>query len=211
MGAKSASSRNLIIIFIVGLILVVWGGFNLLATDNEDDGPQVLSAPSLGDPNAPITVIEFADFQCIYCSQFALSTQPLLISEFVETGKVRFEWRHFPVLGDASVRAANAATCAHEQGVFWQYANALFGQRTSLGDDATFGAIASQLGLDTEAFQTCLDEERYADVVVANRNEGIEAGVEGTPTFLVNGELIVGARPIENWRMIFETMLAELE
>lgn len=166
------------------------------------------NAPSLGDPDAPVTIIQYADFQCVYCRMFALDIQPDLVKEFVETGRARIEWRHFPIFGEFSTQAAHAAACAHEQGAFWEYHDALYEKVGKLSAGAknvdTLVEIAGSVGLDTSSFRACVVEERYAEQISADFQSGREHGIVGTPSFLVNGRLLIGAHPMETWRRVIE-------
>lgn len=201
---------------VLGIGLLALALFLFLPKGQEQSTPNVsaLAAPSLGDPNAPISIVEYADFQCVFCERFARDTKPLLEKEFIETGQVRFEWRHFPVFGEDSRRAALAASCAHEQGSFWEYHDALFGigeasEPSGKSLEALVRAAAS-LGLDSEDFRACVVEERHAAHVDAHFTEARNAGLTGTPTFFVNGTPLVGAHPINTWREILGVFLREM-
>lgn len=175
-----------------------------------------LKAPgtmTIGDAGAPITVVEYSDFQCPFCALFANEIQPQLIDEFVRSGQIRFEFRHFPVLGEFSRLAALASMCAHEQQAFWAYHDALFQEVPELPASRrnrdTLVDIARRLRLDTGPFKACLDEERYADQVARDFEEARSLGIVGTPSFVINGNLLVGAHPVETWRQVVEFLTQE--
>lgn len=148
------------------------------------------SGKVLGDPNAPVEVWDFSDFHCPHCRTFAETTEKQLIEEYIKTGKARLVYKHFIVL--QSYQAANAAECAAEQGRFWEYHDYLFQKQET---DAPFTPdelkrYARELGLDTEAFDRCVDSGKYMNVVLQETNEGRALGVQGTPTIFVNGRLV---------------------
>lgn len=148
-----------------------------------------------GDPDAPITVLEFGDFQCPACQQFALVVKPQIDADYVDEGIARFEFRDFPLVSihPHAFIAARAARCALDQGgpYFWSFHDRLYeGQETwaesrSAPTD-TFVDYAASIGLDGADFANCLDSDRHADVVSANMRLGFELGVGGTPTLVVS-------------------------
>ncbi len=145
---------------------------------------------SLGDPNAPVVVVDFSDFHCPHCRVFTETTEKQLIENYVKTGKVRLVYKHFIVIN--SQLPANASECAREQGKFWAYHDLLFARQET---DAPFSndelkRYARELGLDTQRFDKCVDEGRYMNVVMKETDEGHRLGVRGTPTIFVNGKLI---------------------
>ncbi len=156
-----------------------------------------------GDPDAPVTIIEFSDFQCPYCSRFASETAPQIDEQFVDEGIVRVGYRHAAYQGEGSVQAAAASECAADQDAFWDYYDRLVerlaveGKRDFNAD--TLKSFAAELDLDTELFNTCIDEGTYLDLVQEETQETHMLGIGGTPSFLVNGTLMVGAQPFENF------------
>lgn len=183
-------------------ILVIGGGVALAASRTDPaPAPQATTAvrPSLGDPAAPVVIVEYADFQCPFCGAFAREIQPQIESAYVRTGKVRFEWRDFAWMGAESKAAANAARCAADQGAFWKYHDRLYASSVA-PNRGTFTrarliADASAIGLDTATFGACLDDGRHRAAVEADTAEATRLGMTGTPTFLINGQRIVGAQP----------------
>jgi len=172
-------------------------------------GAALLDEPAQGAADAPVTIIEFADFKCGFCLRHFTQTLPILREEYIATGKVRYIFRNFPILGVQSRWAALAAECAHEQGRFWEYHDQLFAL-TQQGQEflrSRLKSIAAELGLDSAQFDSCLDSSKY----LAEVQEDIMAGqgVTGTPAFLINGELLIGAQPIDVFRQRIEEALAK--
>lgn len=173
----------------------------------------LLDEPAQGAEDAPVTIVEFADFKCGFCLRHFLQTLPTLTAEYIQTGKVRYIYRNFPILGVQSRWAALAAECAHEQGHFWEYHDKLFtvAQQGQEFVRSRLKAIAAELGLDSARFDSCLDSSKYLDEVQEDLALGQSEGVTGTPAFLINGELLVGAQPIEVFRQKIEEALAKAQ
>jgi protein-disulfide isomerase len=166
------------------------------------------SGPGRGAATAQIVMVEFSDFQCGYCRKFAFETLPKLEERYIRTGKMRFIYRHMAVLGPPSVQAAQAASCAFEQGKFWEYHDTLFRSKSPLAFSATqLKQYATDLKLDAQGFATCLDSGRYAERIRAETTIGKVLGASGTPAFLVNGQLAIGAYPFETFREAIDAML----
>lgn len=164
--------------------------------------------PSKGGPDAPVTIVEFSDFQCTFCRQFWRETLPRIEEQYIRPGKVRFVYRHLAILGPPSVQAAIAAECAHEQGKFWPYHDRLF---SSAGLFAlTTGNLkryAQGLQLDTVRFNACLDGQRPREKVEQETIIGRVIGMTGTPGFLINGGRLIGAQPFEVFEEIIDNLL----
>jgi protein-disulfide isomerase len=178
------------------------------STDFADE-PQ----PPLGDPNAPVVIVEFSDFQCPFCRRHFLQTMPLLREQFIDTGKVQYIFKDFPLDGihPQARKAAEAANCAARQGQYWPMHDKLFAEqeRWSGNSDAVtvFKQFAETLGLDTAAFGACLDGGETAAEIEEDVQEGLRAGVEGTPAFFINGRFVSGAQPFDVFRQILEQLL----
>ncbi len=168
--------------------------------------PEVSTGTARGRPDAPLTLEVFSDFRCKYCGVLAESIEPLIVSEYVDTGIVRIVYRQFPVGGPLSEQAAEASLCAADQGKFWAYHGALFARlpRGELRGAGDLDAAAREIGLDQAAFSRCLRSGQMRARVDADRNEGLRRGVQGTPTSFVGGRAIVGAQPIEVFRAAIE-------
>jgi len=162
----------------------------------------------LGNPEAPVTLTEYSDFQCPFCGRFFSQTEQQIIDEYVDSGDVKFVYKHYPVdrIHPQATLAALASECANEQGQFWEYHNILFQNQNSLGQQA-YKAWASGLGLDTAQFNKCYDSKKYSSVVRSDYQEGLSVGVRGTPGFTVNGRLVSGAQPFSVFQEIIEDEL----
>lgn len=185
--------------------------------------------PSYGDPKAPVTVIEFSDFQCPFCAASAgiknvvydkLSQDPewepivpKLLATYVKEGKVRFIYRDFPLDGHPQAQdAAEAAQCAHEQGKFLEMHDKIFGATEQWsGDDEkakqVFKDLAKSLGLKSAQFNDCVDSGKYKEEVRADYQAGVQAGVNGTPAFYVNGRELSGAQAFKTMAKLIDSLL----
>lgn len=153
----------------------------------------------MGDPNAPVVVYEYSDFQCPACSYFHRQHKAALEEKHIKTGNVRFIYRNFIVKGEKSYLAGEAAYCAADQGAFWAYHDTLFEQHDRGVDfnKANLMRFARNLGLNEEEFKKCLDDRKYAQKVREDMDEGIQRGVNATPSFYVHGTLVTGASYLE--------------
>ena len=165
--------------------------------------------PALGNPSAPVTIVEFGDFQCPFCGRFFADTEQKIIDAYVKTGQARFVYRDFPItaIHEHAQKAAEAAECANEQGKFWPYHDRLYQRQSELGIE-NYKRWAVELGLDAGRFNACLDSGKYAGEVQSDFRDGQSAGVSGTPTTFVNGRLISGALPFEQFKSAIEEALA---
>lgn len=164
--------------------------------------------PSKGSATAPVLIEEFSDFQCAYCGKFTRETLPRLIQTYIDTGKVRLVYRHFAVLGPDSVRAAEAAACAGDQGKFWPYHDRLFAMQGQIAlTHKNLLRLAQALALDVTDFGTCLETGRFASQVQAETNAAATLGLRGTPGFMVNGRPLVGALPFELFQSTIDEAL----
>ncbi|MGA9531332.1 MAG: thioredoxin domain-containing protein [Anaerolineales bacterium] len=170
---------------------------------------------TMGDPNAPVTITEYSDFQCPYCRQFHEGTLRQIVDNHVRTGEVRFEYNSFPFIGRESVEAANAAMCAADQGQFFTYADYLFanqtGENVGAFTESRLQAIAQAIGLDMDTFEQCSSQNAHQDEVQAQYAAGLDAGVNSTPTFFVNGKLVNGALPYAQFKDEIETALSSAQ
>jgi protein-disulfide isomerase/copper chaperone CopZ len=161
-----------------------------------------------GDFNAPITLVEFSDFECPFCARH-YPTLNRILDEY--KGKVRLVYKHFPLssIHPNAQKAAEASECAAEQGKFWEYHDKLFENQRSGFSVEKFKQWAKELGLDTTKFNDCLDSGKYAQKVKDDFQEGLQKGVSGTPSVFVNGELIVGAVPYEVLKQKIDSLLTK--
>lgn len=181
----------------IGAIVVVAIGIvALLVIPNLMKAPAVVRpnpvGTSMGDPNAPVKVEEYSDFQCPYCGRFALDQEPGIIEKYITPGKVYFTFIPFSFLGPESLTAAEAAYCAMDQGKFWDYKEELFknqsGENMGAFSAANLTRFAKSIGLDITTWQSCLDNATYKQRVQDDLNTGKSRGVQGTPYFFVNGK-----------------------
>jgi protein-disulfide isomerase len=211
-----------------GLLLVVFAVVAVIAIQqsrdsggsgsNTDVAPVVAAQPIpegvqqngniLGDPNAPVLVVEYGDYQCPFCKKFAIEDYPKLIQDYIQTGKVRLEFRQYPIIGrnsDGSIdqqgesfHAAEAAVCAQDQGYFWQmhdllYENSLGEFKGSFTIDRLKKIAALIPGMDQATFGTCLEGSSHTQTILASVSEGTSSGINSTPSFIVGDQKISGA------------------
>ena len=164
--------------------------------------------PSLGKASAPVTVVEFADFQCPYCGKLFQDSLPSLKKDYIDTGKVKFYYNDFAFLGAESIQAASAAKCADDQGKFWEYHDYLYshqdGENRGAFSDDNLKKFAGAVGLDQKKFDSCLDTNKYEQEVKDETARAKTYGVGSTPSTFVNGELVKGAVP-------YATLKAKIE
>lgn len=161
-------------------------------------------APSLGPSDAPVTVVEFSDFNCPYCREWHLTTFETLKAAYPD--QIRFVYRDLPILSQESFLAAIASHCAGEQGAYWEFHDALFSGGLPLGREA-YLQYAIGLNLDADALLRCLDEGRYAQRVEESAQYATQLGITGTPTFFINGIPVVGNQPLHQFTEIIEAEL----
>jgi protein-disulfide isomerase len=163
--------------------------------------------PALGPADAPITLIEFSDFECPYCQRWNAEVFGRLKEEYGD--QVRFIYRDFPLesIHANAFPAAEAANCANEQGQFWPYHDKLFGMQQGLSTQA-YTRYASDLGLDLDMFNDCLESGKYKAEVQADFDFAANLGVRSTPTFFINGIALVGAQPFEVFKDLIDKELA---
>ncbi len=160
-----------------------------------------------GDADAPVTIVEWSDFECSFCTRFYSQTLPLIEQNYINTGKVKLIYRDYPLPFHSNAqKAAEAAECAGEQDKFWEMHDMLFDKGVSGGVTA-FKQFATDLELNTQAFNDCLDSGEMASEVQKDMSAGQAAGVRGTPGFLINGELISGAQPYAVFEQAIEAAL----
>jgi protein-disulfide isomerase len=196
----------------IGEVVAATSGERPLVNDN-----------AMGDPNAPVKIEEFSDYQCPYCARFYEETEGQIADVYVATGKVYFVYRSFGnFLGPESQAAAEAAYCAGEQNKYWEYHDILYanltGENVGAFTDRRLGAFAEALSLDMDAFNSCFSSGKYADRVEQDYLDGTAEGVTGTPAFVitytVNGEekqrFISGAYPFSEFQTQIDGALAEM-
>jgi protein-disulfide isomerase len=162
--------------------------------------------PSLGPDDAPITIVEFSDFQCPFCRRFHDETYQDLLNAY--PGQIRFVYRNLPLtsIHPAAMPAAVASLCANDQGVYWEYHEKLFSSETL--DEATYIQYATDLGIDVEKFTACLSDGSHDEFIQQDMDFALDLGVQSTPTFFINGLAIVGAQPLTNFTQLIDQELA---
>ncbi|PIN75419.1 disulfide bond formation protein DsbA [Candidatus Woesearchaeota archaeon CG10_big_fil_rev_8_21_14_0_10_36_11] len=161
----------------------------------------------LGSSNAPITIVEFSDYECPFCARFYAQTLQQIETQYVDTGKVKLIFRDFPLsFHQQAQKAAEAAECAGEQGKYYEMHNALFENGVE-GGVTSFKKFALNLGLNTAMFNTCLDTGAMASEIQQDFLDGQRAGVQGTPAFFINGNLVSGAQPFSVFEQVIEAAL----
>lgn len=168
---------------------------------------------SQGDPNAPITIIEFADFGCPFCRTYHMETFPQIEEQYIATGKVYYIYKDLPIVSQYGDLAAQAAACAGAQGHYWEMHHQLFldAQAWNAGRDAalaTFRDEAKTIGVDPDRLVQCVASGDFAAHVKADADEGFKLGLRGTPAFLINGKLLSGAYPFDVFTKIIEGELS---
>ena len=180
--------------------------------------------PVLGDKNAPITIVEFSDYECPFCKRHFTDTHPQLVKNYIDTGKAKLVFRDFPLSfhDPMATKEAVAANCAKEQGgdkKYFEFHDEIFKRTTSNGNglnDEKIGDIAKDLGLNTSKFTSCLSNQVQTDEVKKDIADGSAAGASGTPTFLIGkttsdgkieGDLVVGAQPFAAFQAVIDPML----
>lgn len=163
--------------------------------------------PSIGPATAAITIIEFSDYECPYCTKWHNEVWSLIQTTYPD--QVRLVYRDFPLssIHPNAISAAEAANCAGDQGVYWEYHTLLFEGKYGLGKDA-YQKYASELSLDASALNDCLESRKYQAEVEADYNYAAELGIRSTPTFFVNGIAVVGAQPFEVFKELIDLELA---
>jgi len=231
-----ADGHNRLILTLVGIVVIIGGvgGYLLFINgqpssgtrDFGDLGTQTFNLPNrLGSEDAPITIMQFGEYQCPNCLLFFRNTFEEFSVRYIDTGIVKMYYRDFPFLGEDSFSAAMAARCAGEQGMYWDYHHTLnefqgppnsgWANSSLLKIYMVFTQI-DRHGMDNDTgrqeFELCLDSERYGAAVRADYNEGLSLGVGTTPTFIIIGpdgreERIVGLQPLSAFERVIESML----
>lgn len=171
------------------------GTFDLVTTDD----------PRLGNPLAPVTIVEFADFGCPFSRESSFIIRELAV-QYPDT--VQFIYRDFPLteLHPIAQKAAEAGECADDQGKFWEFHDKLYQNQNALSEEA-FVEFAESLNMNVTQFESCVQSGRYADEVTEDYLAGVEAGVRGTPTFFINGNRIAGAIPADILEAVIQSIL----
>ncbi len=175
-------------------------------------------SPFLGSVDAPLTLIEFGDYQCSFCKRHSDQVNHLIIKNYVETGKVKIMFKDFIVVSEDSANAAHAAHCAKDQEMFWAYHFILYnnwnGEGTGWITNNNLNKFAEDLELDMNRFSGCMSDNRWSDLILSSQKDGQALGIGGTPAFFVIGPTehvtkIDGAQPYSTFVEVFEAELAK--
>jgi protein-disulfide isomerase len=197
--------------FILGLGCgyLLWGSSTTTAVTGETEIQRVEVStdddPSIGPEDAPVTIIEFGDYTCYYCRIWNQEVFNQLMASYPD--QIRFVYRDLPIIGAEAMPAAEAASCAGEQGAYWEYHADLFSEQYELGRTA-YEQYASDLGLDLAAFTACLDDHRMLAEAKADAADARIAGLSSTPSFIINGRILIGALPLEEFQAVIDEELA---
>ncbi|GKS66636.1 hypothetical protein YTPLAS73_01830 [Nitrosarchaeum sp.] len=203
----------------IGVILAYSTSVETANTDVRLHGTisTITGSAIIGSPSAPITIVEFGDYQCHQCYNWFHNTKPSIFQNYVDTGKVNLVFVDLAFLGRDSPKAAQASYCAEDQGKYWEYHDQLYDSQESKIDNGwasseRLKSFAFSLGLDSELFDSCLDSGKYAQRVQSNIAEAKKLGVSGTPTFFIVGpngqqEKLVGAQPYSVFMQVLDPMI----
>ncbi|POX40401.1 disulfide bond formation protein DsbA [Streptomyces sp. Ru73] len=171
-------------------------------------------ALAVGRTDAPVVLVEYADYQCGFCGRFARETQPELIEKYVDKGILRIEFRNFTIYGEDSERAARASWAAGRQGKFWELHDALYAKSRkgkALAEDKLTELARSSGVADIDRFRRDMKSDAAAEALGRDQAEGYDLGVQSTPSFLVNGEPIAGAQPTATFTRAIDDAAARAE
>ncbi len=185
-----------------------------VTADTTNAGPA--QGYAVGNPSAPVKILEFGDFECPQCGRFSTLTEPDLRKRLIETGIVAFTYYDFPIkeIHKNTEAASNAAACADEQGKFWQMHDRLYDTQDHWNGEATdnpgkvFAQFASELGLKTDQWQSCFDARKYQKRINANMAEGLRHNVNATPSFIIGNKLYTGGLGYDQLKLIVDSVRA---
>ena len=173
-------------------------------------------SPILGNPNAPITLVEFGDYQCHYCNVFFQSIEEDIIKNYVETGKVKMIFKDYNIIGPDSIKASQGAQCANEQGLFWEYHDILYnnwtGENNGWASGTNLANFAQEIDLNMNEWSECMIKQKHSQIILRSNDDAKTLELTGTPAFFVinsNGEVtkLFGAQPFEVFKTTFDDML----
>jgi len=173
-------------------------------------------SPILGNSNAPITLIEFGDYQCHFCNVFFHSIEGDILKNYVETGKVKMIFKDYNIIGPDSVNASHGAHCANDQGLFWEYHDILYsnwtGENNGWASSENLGKFAQEIGLDLDIWSECMLNGKHSQTILGSNEDAKSLELTGTPAFFVIGPdgkttRLFGAQPYETFEKVFENEL----
>ena len=221
MNKKGAILGIIVISIIVGVVASMSSStnetFDVDMTRTHGSISTAMGSPILGDPLAPVTIVEFGDYQCHQCHNWFVNTKPMIMRDYIETGKANLVFVDFAFLGRDSPKAAQATYCADDQNMYWQYHGTLYTSQESKIDNGwanteRLKAFAFSLNLDMELFNECLDSDKYSKRVQYNSQQARDNGVNGTPGFFIvgpdyNQKQIGGAQPFSVFKSVLDSMV----
>ncbi len=204
----------------IPIILGTISVFFLFGMENDDEvlfskkNLMENGSPLLGDPSAQITILEWGDYQCTFCYRFHQSSLNIILEEYIDSGKINFVFKDFPLNGPDSILAAEATYCAEDQGKYWAFHNELYsnwaGEKTGWINYDSLNQFAKSVNLELDEFTTCLDEHKYNQKVLELEKFGKKIGIDATPSFLIfNDEKIIkirGNQPIDVFRQAIDDL-----
>ena len=173
-------------------------------------------SPILGDPDAPITLVEFGDYQCHYCNVFFQSIEKNILKNYVDTGKVKIIFKDYNIIGEDSVKASQGAHCANDQGLFWEYHDILYsnwtGENNGWASSENLAIFAQQIGLNMNKWSECMNKGSHSQIILKSNDDARTLQLTGTPAFFIinsEGEVskLFGAQPFEVFKKIFDEQL----
>lgn len=164
------------------------------------------NARSLGDEDAPVVMVEYSSYTCSFCARFHTETLPQIKQNYIDSGEVRFVYKHF-TRNDQDITVAGYAECAGDQGQFFEYTDLVFENQGQVGSTDALVGFAEELGLDMDEFNSCVAAGTYEDLAREHAAEGRANGVSGTPTFFINGQRVVGAQPYATFEAAIDAEL----
>lgn len=235
-GSRASAPRGLLLpaialVVVAGLGLAAWtGGGDETASGGGVDRPETVDELdellaslerreegdplALGEVDAPVLMIEWADFQCPFCASFARETTPEL-EPYLDDGTLRIEWRDLPLQGEESRTAALGGRAAADQGSFWELHDEIYAEDRARNagelDRDALVEMADRLGLDTDRFEAAFDDRRHLGAVEADAQLARSLGITGTPAFLINGQPLLGGQPTETFVAAIEQAAAEAD
>jgi protein-disulfide isomerase len=216
------------------VLVIVFLGFDEMSNETElvmqptptiqPEGPAKVTlntflengSPILGDSNAPVTLVEFGDYQCHFCNVFFHSTEGDILKNYVETGKVRMIFKDFNIIGPDSVNASHGAHCANDQGLFWEYHDILYsnwtGENNGWASSENLLKFAQEIGLDVDKWSECMINGKHSQTIVSSNDDARSLELTGTPAFFVIGPdgkvtKLFGAQPYSTFENIFDVEL----
>jgi protein-disulfide isomerase len=173
-------------------------------------------SPILGDPDAPITLVEFGDYQCHYCNVFFQSIEKDILKNYVDTGKVKIIFKDYNIIGEDSVKASQGAHCANDQGLFWEYHDILYsnwtGENNGWASSENLAIFAQQIGLNMNKWSECMNKGSHSQIILKSNDDARTLELTGTPAFFIinsDGKVskLFGAQPFEVFKKIFDEQL----